>query len=182
MARLPQPPKKPRENPATEPPASSAAGFGTLISLAQALRDNPWYLSSVLVIYLDGFLITSLILRTEGIRVWVVPELAYGLGWTCFMSIVITGSLHKYLPFNKERARYLLIACLSGAPGTLIPFVLLSVAAKRGLDAIASEVGRIYGHDYHLVSLLLAPALGIALSVFVLYTLVKVARAAMSRV
>lgn len=91
--------------------------------------------------------------------IWIVPELASGLVWTCLIATVILASARDYLPLTSLSARYVLVACLVVATATLGVFLLM-IAIKHALDALVKEVLEVYGKDFRPVPWVAAGGVG----------------------
>ncbi len=171
---------KPDPHSSDEAARGNSNPLSSLVTLAKALRENPWYLSAVLVIYLDGYIINLCLWPSQSVRVFIIPELASGLVWICVVGVFMIAAVRKYLPFTNRRARYFLIASLIGGPATSVALPLM-IGAKRVLGAQATEIHSMYGRDYRLLAPVIALACGLVIFAFLLSLLTTTLRASMAR-
>lgn len=147
----------------------------SLINLAKAFQQNPWYLSVILAIYLDGYFINKYLLHTNPPSYWIVPELATGLIWICLIATIILVSTYEFMPLTHTSAKYVLIACIVVATGTLGDFIIM-IAVMAGFDRILLEIKNLYDKDFRMIALILTALIGISILIWFFNAAVKAAR------
>lgn len=153
----------------------------TLANLARALQQNPWYLSIVLVTYADGYFINAYMLPMYPRFGWIIPELVSGMLWIGLVTAILLASSHEHFPLNAHAGRFVLIACLVTATGTLGIFLVM-IVVNHALQGIAQEIQATYRWDLGLVFKLATGAFGVTGLLWFVVVVVKGARRAIRRI
>jgi hypothetical protein len=142
----------PRGTAPNEPPKGGAKSdpvLGSLIALARALRENPWYFSIVLVVYLNGIEINLYLLNNRVTFLAIFDNLAVGCALLGLVATVLLVRTRDLFPFTPAEAQKILIACLVVSSGWLMTLLLL-IGINKGVQGFADEFRNTYGYDLRL--------------------------------
>lgn len=153
----------------------------SLISLAKALKENPLYLSAVLVIYLNGYFLNSFFFTGNSPHVWLVPELACGLVWSVMTAIPILASCQECMPLSLLAAKYVLVACMVIATGTLGIFLIMMLL-DRAIDGIVKEVFEIYSMDLRFLPWVVTFIFGLISFIYLVRLVLRTSKVAIKKV
>ncbi len=146
----------------------------TLSALAQALRDNPWYFSIVLVGYLNGVGLNLYLLNKQVNFLAVLDNLSVGCAWLGLVATIVFVRTSQLFPLSRAEAKKVIIACLLISSGSLMTLVILK-GISNGVQGFAGEFRDNYGYDLRLA---LKASLGILWLVQIVYFFVVATRGA----
>lgn len=138
--------------------------YTTLISLAQAFKVNPFYLTITIVSYLDGVFINTHLLAVSTNFKNVPLHLSSGAIWIFFVTGVILVFSRQYFPLDIIEARCALASCFLISTTSLGVF-LFSLIVNHRLMTVTQELKQATGLNFPLYLKIADPILTILLVV-----------------